>query len=72
MLPEPGQIVRVRSRQYLVEEVARDVPGGQDTRVRMSCVDDDAQGEPLEGLLHRADEALYAAKEQGRNRVARG
>lgn len=47
MLPEPGQIVRVRSRQYLVEEVTPSVREGLDSRVRMSCLDDDAQGQKL-------------------------
>jgi hypothetical protein len=55
MLPEPGQIVHVRSRQYLVEEVS---PGGShDSRVRLSCVDDDAQGEELEVLWEREIDA---------------
>ncbi len=68
MLPEPGQIVRVRSRQYLVEDVT---PGGpaqpallgrpalpaRDSRVRMSCLDDDAQGEELEVLWEREVDA---------------
>ena len=55
MLPEPGQIVHVRSRQYLVEEVS---PGGShDSRVRLSCVDDDAQGEDLEVLWEREIDA---------------
>jgi superfamily II DNA or RNA helicase len=48
--PTPGQVVRVRQRQYLVEEVvpaasAIDVP-----LVRLACLDDDAQGQPLEVL----------------------
>lgn len=45
MKPETGQIVLVRSRQYLVEEVS---PAGLGTLVRLSCVDDDAQGQPLD------------------------
>ena len=55
-LPEPGQIVRVRSRQFLVEEVAPKA-ANRDTRVRMSCVDDDAQGEELEVLWEREVDA---------------
>ncbi len=55
-LPEPGQIVRVRSRQFLVEEVAPRIEH-RDTRVRMSCVDDDAQGEELEVLWEREVDA---------------
>ena len=49
-VPIPGQIIRVRQRHYLAEEVIPG-PSPQDcTRVRMSCVDDDAQGQPLEVL----------------------
>ena len=43
--PEPGQIVRVRSRTWLVEEVETD-PGFGST-VALACLDDDAQGEQL-------------------------
>lgn len=61
-LPQLGQIVRVRSRQYLVEDIT---PGARattntparDTRVRMSCLDDDAQGEELEVLWEREVDA---------------
>ena len=42
-----GQIVRVRSRQYLVEEVTPPTSPGNDTQVRLACLEDDAQGEPL-------------------------
>ncbi len=57
VLPEPGQIVRVRSRQYLVEEVTPSTREGLATRVRMSCLDDDAQGEELEVLWEREVDA---------------
>ena len=62
MLPEPGQIVRVRSRQYLVEAVSPGAPATassppRDSRVRMSCLDDDAQGDELEVLWEREVDA---------------
>jgi superfamily II DNA or RNA helicase len=42
-----GQIVRVRTRHWLVEDVA---PSPSGTWLRLSCVDDDAQGDALEVL----------------------
>ena len=51
-----GQIVRVRSRQYLIEEV---IPGSADTRVRLSCLEDDALGESLEVFWEREVDAQY-------------
>lgn len=47
---QPGGVVKVRSRQYLVEEVIPPPVAGEDTRVRLSCLDDDAQGQQLEVL----------------------
>ncbi|MEZ4311221.1 MAG: DISARM system SNF2-like helicase DrmD [Polyangiaceae bacterium] len=52
-LPSPGQIVRARARRYLVEDVTLAPSPGDDTRVRLACLDDDAQGEPLEVLWER-------------------
>lgn len=49
---QPGQIVKVRARQYVVEEVIR-IVSGLDTRVRMACLEDDALGERLEVLWER-------------------
>lgn len=46
----PGQIVRVRSRQYLVEEVVPKPNDKEDTKVSLSCLEDDALGEQLEVL----------------------
>jgi len=41
-----GQVVRVRTRTYLVESVLPSA--GTGTQVRLACLDDDAQGQPLE------------------------
>lgn len=50
---KPGQLVRVRSRQYLVEDVVPPPVPGDDTVLRLSCLDDDARGEALEVLWER-------------------
>lgn len=55
--PVAGQIVRVRSRQYLVEEVVAGPNRGDQTLVRMACLDDDAQGQPLDALWEREVDA---------------
>jgi hypothetical protein len=48
--PEPGQVVRVRQRQYLVEDKTPPSAAGDATLVRLACLDDDAQGQELEVL----------------------
>ena len=48
--PEPGHIVHVRQRYYLVEDVTLPPSRGDATLVDLSCLDDDAQGEPLSVL----------------------
>ncbi len=45
--PLPGQVVRVRSRRYLVDDVTPPPRPGDATLVNLSCLDDDAQGDPL-------------------------
>jgi hypothetical protein len=52
-IPAPGQIARVRQRTYLVEEVAKPKRAADSTLVRLSCVDDDNQGQPLEVLWEK-------------------
>ena len=60
--PEPGEIVRVRQRQYLVEYVQPPPASDEATLVTMSCLDDDAQGEALEVLWeHEIDTAIVRA-----------
>jgi SNF2 family DNA or RNA helicase len=49
-VPAPGQVVRVRQRQYLVEEVVPPLAAAEATLVRLACLDDDAQGQELEVL----------------------
>lgn len=49
-IPTPGQIARIRQRQYLVEDVVAQPSAAEATLVRLSCLDDDAQGQPLEAL----------------------
>jgi superfamily II DNA or RNA helicase len=46
--PEVGQIVRVRSRRWLVEEVLQGAMPGATSVVKLACADDDAQGQELE------------------------
>jgi SNF2 family DNA or RNA helicase len=46
--PEQGELVQVRSRRWLVEEVVERT--GASPVVRLACADDDAQGEELEVL----------------------
>ena len=44
--PKPGELVLVRSRRWLVEEVVAN--GAAPPLVRLACADDDAQGQELE------------------------
>lgn len=47
-IPNPGQIVRVRTRTYLVEAVETDERAAEEPLVRLACLDDDAQGVKLD------------------------
>ena len=46
--PSQGQVVRVRTRTWLVESSEHLPIGRHGTLVRLACLDDDAQGQPLE------------------------
>lgn len=48
-----GQIARVRQRTYLIEQVIKPKRAADSTLVRLSCVDDDNQGQPLEVLWEK-------------------
>jgi len=49
-LPRPKDIVQVRRRQWLVEEVTPGAGAEEATRVSLVCLDDDAAGQELEVL----------------------
>ncbi|MEW6321220.1 MAG: DISARM system SNF2-like helicase DrmD [Acidobacteriota bacterium] len=51
--PAPGELVRVRQRRYLVESVAPAPQPEDQTLVRLSCLEDDAEGEELEVLWEK-------------------
>lgn len=57
MIPQTGDIVRVRARQYLVEGTELPPNPTDSTLVRLSCLEDDSQGDPLEVLWEREIDA---------------
>ena len=70
--PEVGQIVRVRQRKYLVEEVESPSAGDDTTLVRLSCLDDDAQGQPLEVLWEKEVDSERITTESWKEIATRG
>ena len=67
--PEPGRIAFVRQRRYLVEGVTLPSAAGEASLVNLSCLDDDAQGEPLTVLWeHELDARVL--KDDGWSSVA--
>jgi len=46
--PSVGELVQVRSRRWLVEEVVEPTHPGQSCLLRLACADDDAQGQSLD------------------------
>ena len=66
-IPDPGAIVHVRQRLYLVEQVQRPPNLGDATLVSLSCVDDDAQGQALDVLWeHELDAEIRSGENWGR------
>jgi ERCC4-related helicase len=73
MLPQPGNVVRVRSRQYLVDDVrVGDRAAKQQTVVSLSCLDDDAQGQNLEVLWETELDAEVAKAHDWKSVVQKG
>src|ERR1039457_5590857 len=59
LVPEIGQIVAVRQRLYLVDHVILPPNPSDSLLLRLSCVDDDAQGQPLDVLWDRGLDVLW-------------
>jgi hypothetical protein len=70
--PEVGELIAVRSRRWLVEEVVEPLVPGQSPLVRLACADDDAQGEMLEVYWDFEIDRQILEEEAWRDLAARG
>jgi len=71
-VPQRGQVVRVRCRQYLVDDVVAPPGPRQQTLVRLSCLDDDAQGQELEALWEKEVDAQVLSDDAWRGLGKKG
>jgi superfamily II DNA or RNA helicase len=71
-LPQPGELVQVRSRRWLVEEVVGTSDPRQSAVVRLACADDDAQGQTLDVFWNHEPDRLILQEEGWENLAARG
>jgi superfamily II DNA or RNA helicase len=71
-LPEPGELVQVRSRRWLVEEVVAPPDPGQSALVRLACADDDAQGQALDIFWNHEPDRLILEEEGWKNLASHG
>jgi hypothetical protein len=69
---QPGVIVHVRQRLYLVEESVQPPHAGDPSLVRLFCVDDYAQGETLEVLRRHKIDAEVRGGGNWQHLAARG
>jgi hypothetical protein len=63
-LPSAGEIVHVRQRHYLVEEVVPGPVRADSPLIRLSCVEDDAQGQALQVLWNAEVDARQLTGEE--------
>ena len=71
-VPKVGELVQVRSRRWLVDEVIEPKSLGQTCVVRLSCADDDAQGQSLEVLWDYELDRLILEEEAWADLAAKG
>ena len=62
-VPAPGMFVRARHRHWLVEDVTGPISPGDSPLVRLSCIEDDAQGESLDLLWDAELDAAIVAED---------
>jgi superfamily II DNA or RNA helicase len=70
--PVPGELVLVRSRRWLVEEVVPAPIPGQSPVVRLACADDDAQGQALDVWWDHEPDRLILEEEGWGDLAGRG
>jgi superfamily II DNA or RNA helicase len=70
--PEVGDLLHVRSRRWLVEEVIRPEQPRQPPIVRLACADDDAQGQSLEVFWEYELDRQILEEEGWRDLAAKG
>lgn len=70
--PRIGELVQVRSRRWLAEEIVEPPEPGQSTLVRLACADDDAQGQPLDVFWNYEPDRRILEEEGWADLAARG
>ena len=70
--PEQGELVQVRARRWLVEEVVPVSAPGQSPLVRLACADDDNQGQSLDVFWDYELDRQILEEERWRDLAARG
>ena len=70
--PEQGELVQVRSRRWLVEEIVPARIPGQSPLVRLACADDDNQGQSLDVFWDYELDRQIVEEERWRDLAARG
>lgn len=70
--PDVGELIRVRSRTWLVDEVIEPKIPGQTCVVRLSCADDDAQGQSLDVFWDYELDRLILKEEGWADLAAKG
>ena len=69
---QPGKIAQVRQRTYLVEQIVKPKRVADSTLVKLSCVDDDNQGAPLEVLWEKQLDPQVLTSEAWESIAAKG
>ena len=70
--PAQGELVQVRARRWLVEEVVPAGAPGQSPLVRLACADDDNQGQSLDVFWDYELDRQILEEERWRDLAARG
>lgn len=70
--PQQGELVQVRSRRWLVEEVVPSAVPGQSPLVRLACADDDNQGQSLDVFWDYELDRQILEEESWRDLAAKG